>query len=50
MIRGLTLTLAGFLGTLVLARVLRLALWLALRPGGWAVLATGALLAATAMR
>lgn len=48
--RGIVLTLAGLVATLVVARVLRLVLWLVLRPGGWAVLAAGALVAVLALR
>lgn len=48
--RGLLLTLAGILGSLIAFRLVRLVLWLALRPGGWAVLVAGAVLGLTLTR
>ena len=43
--RTIGTAIAGLLATLVFLRFARFLIWLALRPGGWAVLAAGVLLA-----
>lgn len=43
--RALLWTLGGLVSAFLMWRLLRLAIWLALRPGGWAVLVFAVLLA-----
>lgn len=48
--RGLLYALGGFVLAALALRLLKLSVWLLLRPGGWAVLAAGALVALAATR
>ena len=48
--RTLVLTLVGAALTLITVRLVKTAVWLLLRPGGWAVLTGGTIVALAATR